>query len=67
MNGFVFKKLTVEGVDISNFSLYVDGDKSTHLMGWESVKSVAYAENLSKLIERKLVGVKVPFTFSVPS
>ena len=55
MNGYVFKKLTVEGVDISNFSLFVDGDESKNLMGWESVKSVAYAFPLQRLWVKDII------------
>ena len=56
---YSFKKLSFCGIDSSDFSLYT-GDSSGKLMRWESVKTVEYAEILSKLFEEKLTGKAMP-------
>ncbi len=54
----VFEKLTVSGKDISNFSIYVDGDSSVNSK--VSIKTVTYAEKLSALFEEKYIGKALP-------
>lgn len=50
----VFKKLTVCGVDISEFSIYVDGDSSYNSK--VPIKTVSFAEKLSCLFAEKYIG-----------
>ncbi|MBQ8207507.1 MAG: hypothetical protein IJZ89_02095 [Clostridia bacterium] len=53
-----FRKLTVCGEDISEFSLYVDGDSSVNSK--VPIKTVTLAEKLSALFNEKYIGKALP-------
>lgn len=54
----VFKKLTVCGADICDFSVFVDGDISFNTK--VPIKTVTLAEKLCELFEKKYIGKALP-------
>ncbi|MBR3967307.1 MAG: hypothetical protein IKJ91_09570 [Clostridia bacterium] len=57
LKSFIFDKLTIDGVDISEFSVYCT-DKVT--VDHSNIKTHKMAEELSLLMKEKLVGIDIP-------